>query len=393
MSNVRDFSLPSLCVVTPYRPALTETFIRSHIDNLPARVVTVHGWRPSIDEKPVLSRPQLALYKLWRTISRSGLERETTTAYLKVFQQYRVDAVLAEYGETGVLVMEACRTAQIPLIVHFHGYDASVRSVLEAHSKTYPAMLSEAAAVIAVSRAMQRKLLSLGAPAEKVHYNPYGIDCYRFKGSDAANSQPVFLSVGRFVDKKAPQLTLRAFAEVYRAYPEARLRMIGDGPLLEECENLAHQFGIGEAITFLGAQPHTVVQAEMRAARCFVQHSIEAPSGDCEGTPVGILEAGASGLPVISTRHAGIPDVVLDEETGLLVDERDVKGMAERMLRLARDPEFAATLGRAARQRIETHFTMDQSLTKLWNVIASCIRRSGNNSDKELNSFPTNDRT
>jgi len=273
--------------------------------------------------------------------------------------------------------MEACQTAGVPLIVHFHGYDASVRSVLEAHSKTYPVMLREAAAVIAVSRSMQRKLVSIGGPAEKVHYNPCGIDCHQFSGSDPANAPPTFLAVGRFVDKKAPHLTIRAFAEVYRGYPEARLRMIGEGPLRKECEDLARELGISQASTFLSAQPHSVVQAEMREARCFVQHSVEAPSGDCEGTPVGILEAGASGLPVISTRHAGIPDVVIDGQTGLLVDERDVDGMAERMLQLARDPGLAAALGRGARQRIKAHFSLEESLGRLWEVIAGCIARAG----------------
>src|SRR6266567_2346215 len=142
-------NLRSLCVALPYSPSLTETFIRSHIERLPAKVVAVHGWRPSIGEHPVLSWPRVAFHKAWRIISRTGLEWETTAAYLKVFRQYKVEAVLAEYGETGVLVAEACRRARIPLIVHFHGYDASVKSVLEEHAKTYPAMFKVATAIVA----------------------------------------------------------------------------------------------------------------------------------------------------------------------------------------------------------------------------------------------------
>jgi colanic acid/amylovoran biosynthesis glycosyltransferase len=281
--------------------------------------------------------------------------------------------VLAEYGPTGVLAMDACRRAGIPLVVHFHGYDASERAVLAAHSETYPIMFREAAAIIAVSRAMQRKLVSLGALPEKVHYNPCGIDCEVFEASDPAAAPPVFLAVGRFVEKKGPQLTLKAFAEVYEAYPSARLRMIGDGPLLEECRALVLKLRINEAVTFTGAQPHTVVRREMQSARCFVQHSLEAPNGDCEGTPVGILEACASALPVVSTRHAGIPDVIVEGETGLLVDERDTKGMAEQMLSLARDAELARRLGLAARQHVAAHFSQAQSLDRLWTIISSAI--------------------
>jgi len=219
---------------------------------------------------------------------------------------------------------------------------------------------------------MERKLISLGAPRGKVHYNPYGIDCHQFGGANPLKAPPAFVAVGRFVEKKAPQLTLKAFAGVHRMVPEARLRMIGDGPLLEECRALAAELGINDAVTFLGAQAHEVVQEEMRVARCFVQHSVEAHNGDSEGTPVGILEAGASGLPVVSTCHAGIPDVVIEGETGFLVDERDIEEMQKKMLRLAQDPELGGRMGRSARQHIETNFSQGHSIGRLWSIIERC---------------------
>ena len=151
--------------------------------------------------------------------------------------------------------------------------------------------------------------------------------------------------------------------------------MIDEGLLRDVCMDLAMTLNIEDAVTFLGAQPPTVVRQEMRQARCFVQHSVTAESnGDSEGTPVGILEAGASGLPVVSTRHAGILDVVIDEETGLLVDERDVAGMALRMRRMLDDPDLAARLGQAARTRIKRHFSMEQSIGRLWNIITASIQ-------------------
>jgi glycosyltransferase involved in cell wall biosynthesis len=300
---------------------------------------------------------------------RTGIERETTAAYIKVFRDHRADAVLAEYGATGVRVGDACRRLGIPLIVHFHGFDASVRSLLEQHAVTYPEMFRTAAAIVAVSRAMRTKLIALGAPDAKVHYNPCGVNCRAFAGGSPADAPPVLVAVGRFVEKKAPQLAVTAFAEVFRAEPSARLRMIGEGPLLDECRALATALGIDEAVTFLGTQPPEVVQKEMRGARGFVQHSVEAANGDCEGTPVGILEAGASGLPVVSTRHGGIPDVVIEGETGLLVAEKDVSGMAQHMLTLVRSPELAGRMGQQARARIEEHFSNERSLTRLWSII------------------------
>jgi glycosyltransferase involved in cell wall biosynthesis len=243
---------------------------------------------------------------------------------------------------------------------------------------SYPEMFRAACAVVAVSRAMQKKLISLGAPEEKVHYNPYGIDCGAFGGAEPEAAPPVFVAVGRFVEKKAPHLTLRAFAEVFTEHPSARLRMVGEGPLLERCRALASELGVGDAVEFLGAQSHGRVREEMRAARCFVQHSVEAPNGDCEGTPLGILEAGASGLPVVSTRHAGIPDAVVEGETGLLVEAGDVGGMAEGMARLAGDAALAGRMGRAAREHIAENFSVEKSDRNLWAIIESCMaRRAG----------------
>lgn len=367
---------PPLCVVTPYAPSPSETFIRRHITDLPASVVLVHGWRPTVDDRVVLSLPERVAYKAWRALSGAGLERETTAAYSRVFKHHRARAVLAEYGPTGVKVMAACRQLNLPLIVHFHGFDASVHSLLEKHASQYPALFTQAASVIAVSNAMRRKLIDLGAPPDKVHYNPCGADCGDFTGASPHDAPPVFVSAGRFVDKKAPDLTLKAFAEVHRQEPRARLRMLGDGPLLDTCRALGRRLHLEDAVAFLGFQPPPVVQQEMRNARCFVQHSLEADNGDCEGTPVGILEAGASGLPVVATRHGGIPDVVVEGETGFLVDERDVAQMATHMLELVRSPGLAGRMGQRARTRIATHFSHERSLRRLWALIEDAVRAS-----------------
>jgi len=111
----------------------------------------------------------------------------------------------------------------------------------------------------------------------------------------------------------------------------------------------------------------------MQKARCFVQHSVVASSGDSEGTPVGILEAGASGLPVVSTRHGGIPDVVIEGETGFLVAENDVDGMAQRMVQMATSPDLAGMLGHRARKHIQDSFSSERSLGRLWSIIESAI--------------------
>ena len=283
------------------------------------------------------------------------------------------DAVLAEYGPSGVYVTAACRDLGIPFVVHFHGFDAYANWVIEQFGARYRKMFAHASAVVAVSQPMVQQLESLGAPIEKIQYIPYGTDCDRFESGRPEQAEPTFLVVGRFVEKKAPHLTLAAFREVHQSHPAARMRMIGDGPLMGVCMDLAKLWKLEEAVTFLGAQPHEVVRREMSQARCFVQHSLVPRGGDSEGMPVAIIEAGACGLPVISTRHAGIPEVVLDDETGLLVEEGDVEAMANHMCKVVAQPEVAGQLGAAARQRVEKHFRIDQSIDRLWSVIQSSV--------------------
>jgi len=296
-----------------------------------------------------------------------------TKALSRFFRKERVRAVLAEYGPTGVALMDACVEARVPLIVHFHGYDAYREDVVGPMTQRYRRMFDAAAAIIAVSRDMQRQLVSLGAPAEKIFYCPCGADTSLFCGADPESAPPTFVAVGRFVDKKAPHLTLLAFRKVLDACPEARLIMFGDGILWEACKQMSRVLAISDVVDFLGARPHGQVAAAMLSARAFVQHSVRTSYGDSEGTPVGVLEASAAGLPVVTTKHAGINDVILHGQTGFLVEEGDVEGMAEHMVRLARDPLLAATMGKRGRERICAEFSMEKSIQRLWRIIEAAI--------------------
>lgn len=363
-----------ICVVTIEPLNYTETFIQQHVTDLPAETMLMDDWPPWARSGSRRKRtlPERAYYRALRLFSPDKYREQITSAYVSLFRRQRIDSVLAEFGPSGVAVMDACRQLNLPLVVHFHGFDVSVRRVLERYASAYSVMFRQAGGLIAVSRAMQRKLIEMGAPPARVHYNPCGVNCELFGGASPADAEPLVLTVGRFVEKKGPQLTLAAFAQVLQLYPGARLRMIGDGPLLEACRKLSRSLAIDHAVTFLGSQPHRRIVDEMRRARLFAQHSIEAPSGDSEGTPVAILEAGASGLPVVSTYHGGIPDVVIDNETGLLVQERDIEAMARQVLRLLRDPALAAAMGRAARRHIKLHFSAGRGINNLWTIIKDC---------------------
>jgi colanic acid/amylovoran biosynthesis glycosyltransferase len=374
-SQVVGTARPRVCIVTHAVPGISETFIRDHIEKLPADVTLVHGWRPIVGVRPVLPVWWRVLFKIGRLALRHDLKREITAAYARAFRKTGALAVLAEYGPNGVAALPGCRLLGLPLIVHFHGFDLSVRAVLKRYERGYQELFHHAAALIGVSHEMREKLVSLGAPAAKVHYNPYGIDCRVFSDARPAHAPPMFIAVGRFVEKKGPQITIQAFLSVHNRHPLAKLCMIGDGPLMAECRTLIESLSLSDSVRLLGAQPQSVVRDEMKRARCYVQHSLEAASGDREGTPVAILEAAATGLPVVSTLHGGIPDVVIDGKTGLLVPEHDIQGMAQAMLRMAEAPEVAGRMGQAGRARVEETFSQERSIGGLWRIIASSLGR------------------
>jgi glycosyltransferase involved in cell wall biosynthesis len=288
-----------------------------------------------------------------------------------------VDVVLGEYGPVCVDYMEACAATGIPLVAHFHGYDAYQRSTLETYRLAYQRVFEVAKVLIVVSRAMGEQLKSLGAPAEKIVWNPCGVDTDFFQGARPGAAAPLLLSVGRFVEKKAPHHVLCAFRDVLVARPDARLLMVGDGVLLDPCRKLAEVLGIHGHVTFAGGRPHSEVASYMRSARAFVQHSVQAADGDSEGTPVSVMEAGAAGLPVIGSRHMGIEDVVVHGETGFLVDEGDTRTMARHMTEMLDNPALAAELGRRGRARVCSEFSMDRSISRLWGALETAIELAG----------------
>lgn len=353
---------PVVAIVSPNANAYSETFIRAHRELLDADVrYYCDGFIPRVLEGrgPLSSNALLSVLRqrLRRRVDGSRLSLDEM-ALLDSFRQQRVDVVLAEYGMTGAALVPVCRRAKLPLIVHFHGLDATVRSILDTYRDSYIALFAYASSVVAVSREMERRLAILGCPREKLIYNPYGPRDEFFEIKRQESTSPTFVAVGRFVDKKAPFNILFAFRQVLDRNPTARLVMAGTGYLWFACQALTERLQLQHAVTLPGSVEPARIRELFSRALAFVQHSVTGPDGDMEGTPVAILEASAAGLPVIATRHAGIIDVVVEGETGLLVDEHDIDGMAANMCRLLEQPAFARTMGDAGRIRIQQEFTM-----------------------------------
>lgn len=359
--------------IQPEAEVVSHTYLRDQAAGLGPGTIVVEGLPPRVGGREVCPRV-LRLTHAAIQYARGRDRDSTALAYAIAIRRHRPDVVLAQFGPTGAVALDPCLSAGVPLVVHFHGYDASRKDVLAAHASAYARLFEHAAAVVAVSRPMRDTIVAMGAPGDKVHLNPCGVDCSKFQLPSQWPSEPRFLAVGRFIDKKGPHLTLLAFARVRRELPDATLTYVGSGPLWGSCRDLAMGLGLEGSAVFPGSQNPDFVRRELSRSRAFVQHSVVSANGDSEGTPVAIMEASASGVPIVATRHAGIPEIVIDGETGLLVDEHDVDAMAQAMVRLAKEPALAEALGTAGRKHVLANYHLCERVAALKRILVEAAK-------------------
>lgn len=299
-----------------------------------------------------------------------GPERPRVLAFLR---EAEPAAALVHFGHMGLRVLPVCEEAGVPLVCHFHGADMSSALRSARYVRALRETIPRFAALVCVARYMRDELLRLGAPESKVHVIPLGAPVDRIPARAPSPATPAagcrFIAVGRFVAKKAPLTTLRAFADAADRMPGATLLMLGEGPLWEEAKAIVAARGLEHRVTLAGPVPPARVREELARADVLVQHSVTSDEGDKEGWPISIAEAMAGALPVIATRHAGIVDQVVEGETGLLVDEHDQAGMSAAMIRLAHDADLRTRMGPAARARAVAHFGTDRQVALLEQVL------------------------
>jgi glycosyltransferase involved in cell wall biosynthesis len=372
-----------IAICAPNQHSGSETFIANHVAHLPGEIFFLYGgWFPfNFNGKPLT-----ASVKSWplqgfiqKILGNKTVPESRETLFKKFLIENKIDVVLCEYGLTGVHVAPVCIEAGIPFVVHFHGFDAYHHSTLEQYGEKYKTVLNKAAAVVAVSADMKKQLVKVGIEENKIELIHYGVDISLFSPPVNKQFTPSFIGVGRFVSKKAPHLTILAFAEVVKEFPDARLTLAGDAglgnapELLITCKQLVKALHITDRVSFPGSVQQQEIARLMKESGVFVQHSVVSDSGDSEGTPNTVIEASASGLCVIATSHGGIPDVVVHEETGYLCDEFDVKTMAAMMKKALQDPARTLSMGEAGAQRIRSNFDLSQQLNKLYEVLERAV--------------------
>ncbi|MEO5910249.1 MAG: glycosyltransferase family 4 protein [Pelobium sp.] len=370
----------NLCIIEPNKGAFSETFIREHNVRLAGKKRILYGGSfPLFDHDGnylIKSKLGLLSYLIQKRIFKKKQIKIRSKALANYLVKENIEVVFAEYGMVGAMVTRVCKSLNIPLIVHFHGADIYHQETIAKYKDLYQELFSDADAIIAVSADMVQELIKKGAPANKIHQLSCGVDVNAFPKIDITQSERNFISIGRFVEKKSPQSIVKAFKLVIEKFPDAKLWMVGDGPLHQETKLLVEELGLSSPIILTGILDSENIRLLIKKSRCFVQHSVTAKSGDKEGTPVTVLEAGSSGLAIVSTQHGGIQEAVINQETGYLVAEHDIEGMAAYMIKIAENVTLASELGNKEAQHIRLNFNIEDRIKALNKIIKKAVSKN-----------------
>jgi glycosyltransferase involved in cell wall biosynthesis len=276
---------------------------------------------------------------------------------------------------------------RLPLVVSLHGSDVFVAERHGFVGRIARAVFNRAARITACSEDLRQRAIALGASAEWSRTIPYGVDTSRFRPDAGARGRmravwtvapdaEVVLGVGRFVRKKGFEFLIDAVARLSPSRPRLRLVLAGAGDLRGEFEQRIASHGLGDRVVLPGVLLQDEVAASLAAADVVVAPSVKDPSGNVDGLPNVVLEALASGTPIVASPAGGIGSVVRDGETGLLVREGDAGGIAQAIDALLDDRARAAAVGAAGRRWAAEHGTWGRAIDLFEAAYESACRGS-----------------
>jgi colanic acid/amylovoran biosynthesis glycosyltransferase len=286
------------------------------------------------------------------------------------------DVIHAQFGNYGSIALRLIETGATsgPVVTSFRGFDAT--KDLARNSQEYHDLFVRGRLFLVVSDTLARRLVRAGCDPSKVRVHRSGLDLAGL-AFEARRHVPDavlhVLSVGRLVEKKGFRYGIEAVARLIASGRLVRYVIIGEGPMRVELQDLVRSLGLLKHVTFEGWQAHAEVTARMKAADVLMVPSVTATDGDEEGIPNVAKEAMAMGLPVLATDHGGIPELIENGVSGVLVPERDNAALADRLSELIDHPERWASMGEVARRRIESEYDIERlndELVTLYRIVS-----------------------
>jgi colanic acid/amylovoran biosynthesis glycosyltransferase len=272
------------------------------------------------------------------------------------------------FGNTGVHLLPLIRKWDRPCLVSFHGMDVQNRPKEKGYEQRLRELLQLVPVVLVRSQSIGDRLQQLGCNPDKIRMNRTGIPLGGFpfvERSFPGDGRWLLMQACRLVPKKGLFTTLEAFSLFRRTYPAARLTIAGDGPLHESIKNRIRELQIDNSVTLTGFVDQLRLRSLFEQAHLFVHPSFTTEDGNQEGVPNSMLEAMATGLPVVASRHGGIPEAVEDGKQGYLVAEQDAAGLAAALVNLASNRELWRQFQRAASAKVSETFEQSRQVSGL----------------------------
>ena len=367
-------------IVVNYFPKISETFILDQILGLLKKGLDLEIWAQSIPEEKLI-HPAIIQNNLLSKVRYIQLpldyygNKEWKKEFLMInkITINKNDLFHVHFGQNFNALQKLFLEINNPVIVSFHGLDAS-EYIYHNGPACYKHLFNRADLITTPSYEMQNVLLSLGSKKEKMIVHRYGVDINKFTPKEKSPQNEIsILTVARLVEKKGIQYSIRAFAELNLG--NAIYKIIGDGPLETALKRLVYQLEINDRVIFLGSKSKEQIINEMRNSDIYILTSITASNGDKEGLPVTLIEAQSTGLPVVSTIHAGIPELIDNNLTGFLCEEKNIKCIAEKLKILINNSDIRKRFSKQARTRIMEEFDIE----KLNNVLFNTYEKYKNN--------------
>lgn len=282
------------------------------------------------------------------------------------------DIIHCHFGPNGSMTesLREIRAAKGKLVTAFHGYDMT-SFVSSGGGGVYTRLLRAGDCFMPISDRWKDRLVEWGCDESRIVVHHMGIDTGRF-GFIPRRVEPGgvvrLCSTARLTEKKGIEYSIRSVAKLKVSGKRVEYWVIGEGSLRGPLESLIRELGVGQSVRLLGAKRQDEVVELLKQSHLFLAPSVTAADGDQEGTPVAIMEAMAMGLPVVSTLHSGIPELVQDGRSGFLVPERDVDALADKISYLVEHPEVWPEMGRAGREFVEQHYDINKLNDRLIEV-------------------------
>lgn len=278
-------------------------------------------------------------------------------------KRHKISLLHAHHGQLGILLLPFKDATNLPLATSIRGRDATLANQPVGYLENMKMLFDQGEHFYPVCEYLAERIRAWGCPNEKIKVLYGGIDLsrYQYRTPSLEGSQNI-LSVGRLVEKKGHHLLMQAFQKIKEKYPAATITIIGKGELQDYLTTLANQLNLGDSFRLLNHLPKEQVREHMTNADLFCAASLVATNGDVEGIPNTLKEAMATGVPVISTNHAGIPELVTHNKEGFLVPENNIDKLADALDYMLSNRAGWEAFTIAARQKVEQSFDSKKQL-------------------------------